>query len=252
MKKIKCILLCALGGFAAATLPADAPAPVVIDGLPHNVHVSMALAWRGKSRDGKMSDFHMTRVLQAVRRDEVVDEAEAKLLAALAQEKFSIVLPPSEKVMEVRWIDGSLTKAARLLLVEKEASFDELWPDLTPQNADKLAALVNRSPARRAEARARLLEAIDRALKTPDTGGQKFVAYRALVSGWEERVAAVTSPQTQDALRSWLYEALLLHDRQNPGAVKDFLYSWIKPKDDALRKRTEAGVEALLAGKGTP
>ncbi len=254
MKKAACILGL-MGALAGAVRAADERQPVVIEGLEKNVHRAMGMtkAW---AREGQMDADAVTRLLQAIRHDEVVSEAEARLLAALGEESFFLripeqVFPDGGKALEVVFA-GALTAPARKVLAEEEQGFEVLWRGLKPENGEKLALLLQRSSSRRAEGRAHLLQEIEQALNTPDTDGKQQGAYRALVAAWEEWVQAVGSPITRTVLRGWLYEALLLHDRQNPGVVKSFMYGWIKPEDYAARKRAEDAVEALLAEKKTP
>ncbi len=251
MKTRLSVLLALLIVFAHAQ-----PAPVasetdavVIEGLGERVYRYVAMMSARKSTDATSARNLANHILA----DDRIDDAEARLIAALTGGPFSILLRPGPgkdyKPAEVRYA-GNLSDAARAALREI-GPFDYQAALAKPDRAGlvKLAGWLDANAERRAAARAWLAgRAEEERAREPRHAHGEWGHYRVFVNTLYEQLKPVSGGDGL-TLRRWAFEALLLHDRQQGDAVPDFLYSYFLDgiaEGDAKRAAT-AAIDAIAA-----
>lgn len=248
MKRIVTLIvglsLCSIRLFGAeSSVP---PEPVVIEGLGEKVYRMVALM-KSLNMTSKQTGEQLAALIVA---DDRVDEAEARLLEALAAEKFSIILRPGAgnnyRPAEVQF-SGSLQAAARAVLREAAPlDYRAVMAKPDPVGLRKLATWLNANAERRAEARAWLAgRAEEERTRQPQVNGE-WGHYRVFVNALYEQFNAIGGIDGR-ALRQWAFEALRLHDRQRADAVPDFLYSYFLDgvADGEARRTATAAVDAI-------
>jgi hypothetical protein len=206
--------------------PAPASAPVLIEGLAENVYRRVAMM-KGMKRTDEPTARILANLIMA---DDRIDEAEARLIAELTKEKFSLLLRPgpgkSYQPAEVLFA-ASLTPGARAALREAgPLDFQAVLAKPDAAGLAKLAGWLNASTERRAKARAWLAERAEaERAREPRHANGEWGHYRVFVNALYESLKSVPGADGQ-TLRRWAFEALLLHDRQQGDAVPDFLYAY--------------------------
>jgi hypothetical protein len=230
------------------------PAPVastadtiVIEGLSERVYRYAAMMSARKSTDATSA----RNLANYIMGDDRIDEAEARLIAALTGEQFSILLRPGPgkdyKPAEVRYA-GKLSAAGRAALREiGPFDYQAVLAKPDPAGLAKLAGWLNANAERRAAARAWLAgRAEEERAREPRHASGEWGHYRVLVNALYESLKTVPGSDGL-TLRRWAFEALLLHDRQRQDAVPDFLYSYFLDgisEGDAKRAAT-AAIDAI-------
>lgn len=219
---------------------------VVIEGLGERVYRYVAMMSARKSTDATSARNLANHILA----DDRIDDAEARLIAALTGGPFSILLRPGPgkdyKPAEVRYA-GNLSDAARAALREI-GPFDYQAVLAKPDRTGlvKLAGWLDANAGRRAAARAWLAgRAAEEQARVPRHANGEWGHYRVFVNALYERLEAIGGPDGL-TLRQWAFEALLLHDRQRGDAVPDFLYSYFL--DGVAEQRARNAAIAAVDG----
>jgi|GEM_PF-5279103 len=226
---------------------APASEPVLIEGLGEKVYRYAAMMGVRKNTD----EPSCRTLANLIMGDDRIDEAEARLIAALTGEQFSILLRPGPgkdyKPAEVRFA-GKLSNAGRAALREiGPLDYQAVLARPDPAGLARLAGWLNANAERRAGARAWLAgRAREEQTREPRHATGEWGHYRAFVNALYEQLNTVSGPDGL-ALRRWAFESLLLHDRQQGDAVPDFLYSYFLDgisEGDAKRAAT-AAIDAI-------
>jgi hypothetical protein len=196
----------------------------------------------------KRTDEYSCRTLgNLIMRDDRIDEAEARLIAALTADQFSILLRPGPgkdyKPAEVRYA-GKMSDAARTALREiGPFDYQAALAKPDPKSLAKLAGWLDANTERRAAARAWLAARVEEErTRQPLHANGEWGHYRVFVNALYEHLKTIPSADGL-TLRRWAFEALLLHDRQQGDAVPDFLYSYFLDgisENEAKREATAA------------
>ncbi len=244
--RIPALLLLALLASSAAAQP-PAAAPVLIEGLSPGTYRRLAMM---KARN--QTDIHSARILaDLILADDRLDEAEARLVAALTGERFSLLLRPgpgrADQPAEIRF-DGQLPPAARALLREaRPLDYRAVIEQPDAAGLRRLVGWLDANAERRAAARAWLADRIEaERVRVPPHASGEWGHYRAFFSKLFAALGQV--PGTEGLLlRRWTYEAYRLHDRRRDGAVPDWLYTSLLPVEDtAARLAADAAIDALV------
>lgn len=221
---------------------AESPAPlgpVVIEGLGETVYRMVAMM-KGLNMTDKLAGERLAALIMA---DDRIDGAEARLIEALAAERFSVILRPGAgsnyRPAEVQFA-GSLHAAARAALREAAPlDYRAVMAAPDPAGLRKLAIWLTVSAERRAEARAWLAgRAEEERSRQPQVNGE-WGHYRVFVNALYEQFKAIGGVDGLE-LRKWAFEGLRLHDRQRGDAVPDFLYSYFLDGVAELQARRAA------------
>jgi hypothetical protein len=226
---------------------ASEPDAVVIEGLSERVYRYAAMMSARKSTDAASARNLANHILA----DDRIDEAEARLIAALAGEQFSILLRPGPgkdyKPAEVRYA-GKLSEAARAALRETgPLDYQAVLAKPDPAGLVRLAGWLNANAERRAGARAWLAgRAAEEQAREPRHANGEWGHYRVFVNALYEQLKPVTGADGL-TLRRWAFEALLLHDRQQGDTVPDFLYSYFLDgiSEGEAKRAATAAIEAI-------
>lgn len=229
--------------------PGSAPEPTVIEGLGETVYRYVHLT----AVRNRTNEYACREIGVRIMADDKIDENEARLIAALTGDQFSILLRPEAgkniQPAEVRFA-GKMSDAGRAVLrnlrpLDYRAVLAQ--PDLA--GLTQLAAWLPANAARRAEARAWLAgRAAQEQAREPRHANGEWGHYNVFVNALHEQLKAVSDPGGL-TLRRWAFEALLLHDRQQGDAVPDFLYSYFLDgiSEGEAKRAATAAVDAIAA-----
>lgn len=226
---------------SAQTTPSSPPTePVVIEGLGENVTRRLAMM-KGMKRTDEPTARILSNLILA---DDRIDDAEARLIAEMTKENFSILIrssPGAKNVPAELRFDGRLDTAARAALRATEPlDYQAVLAKPNPADLRRLAGWLNANTERRATARAWLAERIEaERVREPRHAKGEWGHYRDFVNTLHDQLKQVPGADGL-TLRRWAYEALLLHDRRQGDAVPDFLYSFFLDGTEEWNARRDA------------